>query len=163
MIKNIRGSRRQHPLGPDSQRGFTMIEMVVILGIIAVLIVVAFPNISGWRENQSLNRATRDVVAYLQFARQEAAKRNTTVCVGLTTTGRCVVFLPPPPPPPAPDPRILREMTMQPGVTVTSAATYQFNSRGFPNASGTVTVDNGNRSFDIGVSAAGSVTVDGPK
>lgn len=48
------------------RRGFTLIEVLVVLGIMGILMVAAYPSIRGTMENRNLDNVTRQVQTYLQ-------------------------------------------------------------------------------------------------
>jgi type IV fimbrial biogenesis protein FimT len=56
--------------------GFTQVELVVTLAIIAVAAAFTIPNMPEWRANARLNGAARYLVTNFRLAKMEAAKRN---------------------------------------------------------------------------------------
>lgn len=64
-----------------SQAGFTLVEMVVVLVIVAILAAVAMPSLSSALANQRLRAAATDLVSALLLARSEAIKRGAQVQV----------------------------------------------------------------------------------
>jgi prepilin-type N-terminal cleavage/methylation domain-containing protein len=56
--------------------GFTIIELMVIIAIIAILATMAIPNFFQWRPKRQLSAATKDVFAAMQYARSRALKDN---------------------------------------------------------------------------------------
>lgn len=58
------------------ERGFTMIELMMVLGIIGVIIAVAVPNIMEYLRTARIRSAATDVATALQEARQRAISRN---------------------------------------------------------------------------------------
>lgn len=56
--------------------GFTLIELMVAIGIGSILTAMAVPNFAEMREGYRLRAATYQVFAALQSARSEAVKRN---------------------------------------------------------------------------------------
>ncbi|MGC9323716.1 MAG: GspH/FimT family pseudopilin [Desulfomonilia bacterium] len=60
-------------------RGFTMIELVMVIVIIAVLGALAIPNMDGWFAKRQLDEAARTMFSHFQEARSEAIRENTSV------------------------------------------------------------------------------------
>jgi prepilin-type N-terminal cleavage/methylation domain-containing protein len=56
------------------QKGFTLIEMVVAVGVIGILALVLYPSIINTLETRKLENETRQVVTSLQRAKFEAVK-----------------------------------------------------------------------------------------
>lgn len=142
--------------------GFTIIELVVIMALIAILATVATINLPRWRDNMNLRATARDLVSYMQFAKVEAAKRNATASIELTEggqgVGKCKVII---------SGQTLREVTMPPKVTLTPTTTpvttFQINNRGIAvGGGGTVSLTNGSRTYNVVLSAAGAVSLNGP-
>lgn len=79
---------------PDSnKRGFTVIEMMITIAVLAVILTVAVPSFGRFVEQQKLTATANHLVTHLQFARSQAIRRNTLVAAcpsddGLTCTGR---------------------------------------------------------------------------
>jgi type IV fimbrial biogenesis protein FimT len=65
-------------------RGFTLIELMVSVSVMAVLLMVAVPNLAGFVRTSKLRAAQSELVAAMQLARSEATKRG--VSVGLAAT-----------------------------------------------------------------------------
>ena len=157
------------------EHGFTLIEVVVILAVIALLASFAAFGIPQWRSNVTLKTTARDMVSHFQVARVEAAKRNEPILVKVTVggsgVGSCVVFIDNGQGSGGiPDDSIpnggeaLRELALPAKVSIDSAVPdlYVFNTRGIPNSAGIVKVTNGERTYDIGISAAGALSLTGP-
>lgn len=66
---------------PPSQRGVTLIESVVTLGIVAGALHVALPAFSDLLQNTTLAAASQDLLIDLHLARVEALKRNRRVAL----------------------------------------------------------------------------------
>jgi type IV fimbrial biogenesis protein FimT len=68
------------------QRGFTLMEVIVGMAILAISLTLVVPNLSAWSVNSKI-RTQADVLQNgLQYARAEAIRRNTTVRFQLTST-----------------------------------------------------------------------------
>jgi type IV fimbrial biogenesis protein FimT len=67
-------------------RGFTIAEMMVGVGIIALLLGLAAPSMGTYLQNSKLANVTQDFYAGLQLARAEAIHRNLPVQFVLTDT-----------------------------------------------------------------------------
>lgn len=158
------------------QWGFTVVELVVIVAIIALLLILAVPNFTTWRANARLKTAARDVVSQIQFARLEAARRNASILIQVNTggpgTGNCIVFVDDGsgggvPDNQNPEPgEIVRQFNMPVSVTLsgTTNTIFQYSNRGFPvvGGGGTVTLTNGGRTYNVDVALAGGVSLRGP-
>jgi type IV fimbrial biogenesis protein FimT len=64
-----------------NNKGFSLIEIMTVIGILAILAGVATPSLISWRHNAQLRRATQDVYSNLQKAKVEAARRNTAITI----------------------------------------------------------------------------------
>lgn len=67
------------PLGKNVQRGFTMIELIVSIAVLAVLAAIATPSFQRMIEAQRLRSTAFGLVSDLTLARSEAVKRGTAV------------------------------------------------------------------------------------
>lgn len=56
--------------------GFSVIELLVVIGMIAIICSIAVPNLIGWRSKAQLGRAARDLYGNFQKAKMEAARNN---------------------------------------------------------------------------------------
>lgn len=66
-------------------RGFTLVELMVTIAIVAILAMVAVPSFQGAMLSSKLNTLANNFVASAQLARSEAIKRNATVTLCAST------------------------------------------------------------------------------
>lgn len=62
-------------------RGFTLVELLVVVALVAILATLAVPGFRDLMLNQRLTASTRDFVAALNLARAEALRRSQSVRV----------------------------------------------------------------------------------
>lgn len=70
---------RSHP------RGFTMIELMIAIGLIGILLAIAGPSFRDYIVTQRLKAVTAQLVTDLQYARSESASRSRRVFVHFQT------------------------------------------------------------------------------
>ena len=63
------------------QRGFTIIEIIVVVAIMGVLLTIAAPSFVAYTAAQKVKTASFDLYAAMMFARSEAIKRRSTVTI----------------------------------------------------------------------------------
>jgi prepilin-type N-terminal cleavage/methylation domain-containing protein len=68
-------------------RGFTLIEMMVVVAVMVVLLMIALPNFVSFRQRAALRSAADQVVVFIRNARFEAIRRNTDVRVHAAISG----------------------------------------------------------------------------
>ena len=63
------------------QRGFTLVEVVTVIAIMAILTGIGSASFVGFNQSTSIRGAAYDLIADLDYARSEAVKRNDDVTV----------------------------------------------------------------------------------
>lgn len=79
-------SKSEYRLSKDIQ-GFTLIEVMVTLAIIAVVTAISAPAFTALAPNMQLKSATRDLFSHLQEAKMLAIKENRKVSVQFSPAG----------------------------------------------------------------------------
>jgi len=74
---SFRGARER-----SERQGFTLIEMILVVGILGILMLSVSPNVQGVMEIRALDNAGREILSSFQWARWQAAatKLNHRVC-----------------------------------------------------------------------------------
>ena len=67
-----------------SQRGFSLVELLIAVGIVGILLGLAFPGYQKWIQNTQIRTAAESIQNGLQLARAEAVKRNVNIEFVLT-------------------------------------------------------------------------------
>ena len=62
-------------------RGFTLIELMIVLGIVATLIAVALPNMADFVAEQRVRTVASDVASEIAFARAKAVETSRRVYI----------------------------------------------------------------------------------
>ena len=78
--------KRGHRSG-SRRRGFTLIELMVTITVLAILLAVAVPSFDGIRLSNRLTSYATDLLAGSQLARTEAIKRNAPVTMCVSANG----------------------------------------------------------------------------
>jgi len=59
-----------------NNKGYSLMEIMTAIGIVAILAAVAMPGYIGWRSKAQLGRAARNVYSTFQKAKMESVRRN---------------------------------------------------------------------------------------
>ncbi|WP_295174233.1 GspH/FimT family pseudopilin [Variovorax sp. SCN 67-85] len=70
-------------------RGFTLIELMVTIAVMAILLMVAVPSFDNVALGGKLGAYANNLVATMRLARSEAIKRNAAVTVCVSNGGGC--------------------------------------------------------------------------
>jgi type IV fimbrial biogenesis protein FimT len=67
--------------------GFTLIEMMVTVAVLAILMAIAVPSFTNVMRRSDVTSATNALLADISYARSEAANRHTTVSICPSSNG----------------------------------------------------------------------------
>jgi len=68
----------------NKKRGFSLIELIIVIAILGVLLGIASYSWSRYRENANLRSAVREIIADLELAKEKAKGENKTYEVTFT-------------------------------------------------------------------------------
>lgn len=68
------------------KRGFSLLELMMVVVVIAIMAAIALPNMGGWFSKKDLDAAARSVFNTFQQARLQAIKGNEEVRVSFDTS-----------------------------------------------------------------------------
>jgi len=68
-----------------SSKGFTLIEVIIVVAIIGIMAAISIPAISSWLPNYRLKAAARELYSDMQKIKLEAIKKNTNVGIAFIT------------------------------------------------------------------------------
>ncbi len=89
IMRNLKSKlnyRKQIQKILPSHQGWTLVELVTTLVIIAILAVFVAPNVLTWQTNMRVSSAARDLYAALNSARVSAVENNANVVVAAAAT-----------------------------------------------------------------------------
>jgi len=68
-----------------NKAGFSMLELMIVVGIIAILSAIVTPNLIGWYHHQGLRSAVVELQSNLQLTKLAAVKQNQNCSVDINT------------------------------------------------------------------------------
>jgi type IV fimbrial biogenesis protein FimT len=86
---NMSLNRLTSRLRPPSieARGFSLIELTIVIVIMATLMAIAGPEVTGWIQNNRIRTIAENYLAGFQLARAEAIKSNNSASMELKARG----------------------------------------------------------------------------
>lgn len=69
-----------------NSKGFTLLEVIIVIGVIGIMTAIAAPSISNWLPNYRLKGAARDLYGAAMRAKGEAVKRRVNCALTFNQT-----------------------------------------------------------------------------
>jgi type II secretion system protein H len=135
------------------QRGFSLVEMMIVVIIIGVLATIGIPAFSSWKDKQAVSNAASSLLAHLKQARNLAIAENRSVRITFSstayifdadTTGNCG---------PCRN-NVISYSQFSDNLSISPTTTRTFTSRGTAN-SGTITLTASGKSKSIVMNVIG--------
>ena len=134
-------------------KGFTLIELMAMLGVAAILMAVAIPNFMSTLPGLRLNDAARQIATDLQQIRMKAIAQNFPYQITFSSTtyvlqkcsGSCT--------------NESGNIVVPQGITITATAAPQFQPRGTVTAATTIRLSNGSSNKWVCVRTVGRVNI----
>ncbi len=77
----------ENPVSHGFERGFTLIELMTVMGVVAITITLALPSFRPVAEKRQVVSAAEEVISFMATAQGEAIKRNDKVSVSWFSPG----------------------------------------------------------------------------
>ena len=138
-----------------SERGFTIMEMTVVVVIAAILIALSYTSWQGYTAQQRLRFGTMQVATDLREAEERAKAERTQYTITFTGLSSAYII--------ARTGGGFRENVSLPsGVSPQASTTVTFTPFGQPDAAHTVTLQNGAGTRTASIDTVGGITYQGP-
>jgi type IV fimbrial biogenesis protein FimT len=149
------------------ESGFSLMEMMTVIAVIALITAIAMPNMLGWREGAKLRGAVENLRGDLQLAKLKAVQESGPVAVAFSGDSYQVFIDAANPGVRDAGERLLRNRELPAGVSIDLGSTdfngnlyARFNNRGLPEDIGSIVVDSsGGDQRIIGLNRLGRINI----
>lgn len=90
LVTSLRKAPTQ--VGPHLIKGFSLVELMVVVAVIGFLLATGLPSFNTWIQNSKIRGAAEAVLSGLQSARSEAIRRNARVTFTLLPAGGTLLW-----------------------------------------------------------------------
>jgi prepilin-type N-terminal cleavage/methylation domain-containing protein len=135
------------------RRGFSLGEILVAVGVFAILSAIAVPQFIAFRPQNRLNGAARQVFSELMWARSKAVNDNSSYVITFPTNQTMLIT--------GSTTKTVNIQTEYSDVTLaSSASTITFSSRGTADVAPTITLTNsgGTKTIQIRITGTASIS-----
>lgn len=87
IVSSANFSVKKRDMSVKHSSGFTVIELMIVIGVVGILMAVGLPSLQETINSISANSAAKTLVASLNYARSEAVKRGAVVTVCGSSSG----------------------------------------------------------------------------
>jgi prepilin-type N-terminal cleavage/methylation domain-containing protein len=130
-------------------RGFTLIEVLVVMAILAIGAAVAIPNFIGVGQRSAVKAEARQLKNLLERTRMDAVRRNQDLTVAINVaTNQCTVS----------DLNGVISTTNFTRVNI-DAFIIVWNARGMPDSSYNIGLAGDDATFNVNISSAGNIRI----
>lgn len=135
--------------------GYTIIEVLTVIAIIAIVVGIVLPNVVGWLPRYRLSSGAEEIQSTLQLARLSAVKQNKSATVTFDTANHTFLA--------EIDGQTIKQGEMPAGITIDSVTSpgsqVQFNSRGLANGGNILVKNNLGATKTITVNIVGVASI----
>jgi prepilin-type N-terminal cleavage/methylation domain-containing protein len=134
------------------RRGFSLGEILVVVGVFSILAVIAVPQFGAFRPKFRLDGATRQIYSELMWARSKAVNDNSSYVVTFPTNQTMLIT--------GLTTKTVNIQTEYSDVTLTSSAsTVTFSSRGTADVAPTITLTNSGGTKTVTLRITGTASI----
>ena len=134
------------------RRGFSLVELIVVIAVFAILAAVAVPQFIGFRPKNRLNGAARQIYSELMWARSKAVNENSAYVVTFPTNQTMQIA--------GSTTKTVNIQTEYSDVTLTStSSTITFSSRGTADVAPTITLTNSGGTKTVTIRITGTASI----
>lgn len=137
--RHHKGLAPRHAGGIRNVRGFTLVELVLVISLVSIMIMIMVPSIRDWKSTMTVRKDSRDVLFAIKAARMKAITLSTAVTFTIDAVAKTYEVK-------DANGGVHVRGRIDPDISIsknTLGGSVQFDSKGMPSASGSVQMGNG--------------------